>query len=54
MENIQLKTSRGAFSDPLLMSMSKAFSVPLYTLIKLCYIKKKKHYKVTSKMRGNA
>ena len=29
----------GALSVPLLMSMSEAFFVPFYTLIKLCYIK---------------
>ena len=28
---------RVAFSSPLLMSMSEAFSVPFLTLIKLCY-----------------
>ena len=28
-----------ALSIPLLMSMSEAFSVPFYTLLKLCYIK---------------
>ena len=28
-----------ALSVPLLMSMSEAFSVPSYTLIKLCYTK---------------
>ena len=31
------KTSKGALSVPLLMSMSEAFPVPFYTLIKLCY-----------------
>ena len=30
---------RGALSIPLLMSVSEAFSVPFYTLIKLCYTK---------------
>ena len=29
----------GAFSAPLLMSMSEAFSVPFYILTKLCYTK---------------
>ena len=31
------KTSWGALSVLLLMSMSETFSVPFYTLIKLCY-----------------
>ena len=34
-----LRLARGALSVPLLMSMSEAFSVPFYTLIKLCYTK---------------
>ena len=34
-----LRLVRGALSAPLLMSMSEAFSVPFYTLIKLCYTK---------------
>ena len=33
------KTSGGALSVPLLMSMSEAFAVPYNTLIKLCYTK---------------
>ena len=31
------RLARGALCLPLLMSMSKAFSAPFYTLIKLCY-----------------
>ena len=34
-----LRLSRGALYVPFLMSMSEAFSVPFYTLIKLCYTK---------------
>ena len=34
-----LTLARGALSVLLLMSISEAFSVPFYTLIKLCYIK---------------
>ena len=34
-----LRLATGALSVPLLMSMSEAFSVPFYTLIKLCYTK---------------
>ena len=34
-----LRLAKGAFSVPLLMSMSEAFSVPFYTLIKFCYTK---------------
>ena len=34
-----LRLVSGALSVPLLMSMSEAFSVPFYTLIKLCYTK---------------
>ena len=34
-----LRLASGALSIPLLMSMSEAFSVPFYTLIKLCYTK---------------
>ena len=33
------KTSRGALSTLLLLSMSEVFSVPFYALIKLCYAK---------------
>ena len=33
------KLAKGALSIPLLMSMSEYFSVPFYTLIKLCYTK---------------
>ena len=31
------RLARGALCLPLLMSMSESFSVPFYTLIKLCY-----------------
>ena len=34
-----LKLARGVLSVCLLMSISEAFSVPFYTLIKLCYTK---------------
>ena len=34
-----IRLARGALSVPLLLSMSEAFSVPFYTLIKLCYTK---------------
>ena len=34
-----LRLARGTLSVPLLMSVSEAFSVPFYTLIKLCYTK---------------
>ena len=34
-----IRLARGALSIPLLMSMSEAFYVPFYTLIKLCYTK---------------
>ena len=34
-----LRLERGALFVPLLKSMSEAFSVPVHTLIKLCYTK---------------
>ena len=34
-----IRLARGALCFPLLMSMSEAFSVPFYALIKLCYTK---------------
>ena len=34
-----IRLAREAFSVPLLMSMSEAFSVAFLTLIKLCYTK---------------
>ena len=34
-----MRPAGGALSVPHLMSVSEAFSVPFYTLIKLCYTK---------------
>ena len=34
-----IRLARGTLCFPFLMSMSEAFSVPFYALIKLCYTK---------------